>query len=186
MIYETKQIQLKNGQTAILRSPNINDAKALLHHLKRTASETPYLMRYEEECLINEEMLEREVIFLENKRKSLVDMMILCEIEGEIVATCEISFNTRIKTRHRSRVGIAVIKKCWGLGIGTTMFNEMIAIAKKQGVKQIELEYIEGNERGRALYEKMGFKEVGSYPDAIQLKDGTMLKEILMMKKLYD
>ena len=49
---------------------------------------------------------------------------------------------------------------------------------------QIELEFIEGNTRARALYEKMGFRVCGVRPDAIRLKDGTLLNEYIMIKKL--
>ena len=44
--------------------------------------------------------------------------------------------------------------------------------------------YIEGNARGRALYEKMGFTEVARHPDAVRLKDGSMRSLVFMMKKL--
>ena len=64
------------------------------------------------------------------------------------------------------------------------MFREMIAIAKNMGVLQLELDYIEGNVRAKSLYEKMGFVQVAERPDAIRLKDGQMLKEISMIRKL--
>ena len=49
---------------------------------------------------------------------------------------------------------------------------------------QLELEFVEGNERGYALYKKMGFEVIGVRPDAFRLKDGTLLKEYMMIKKL--
>ena len=64
------------------------------------------------------------------------------------------------------------------------MFNELIALGKQLGLHQLELEFIEGNERGRALYEKMGFSIVAERPDAIRLNDGRFLKEYIMIRKL--
>ena len=65
-------------------------------------------------------------------------------------------------------------------------------IAEKLGVPlydkdiiQMELEYIEGNERARALYEKLGFRVTGVKPDAIRLKDGTFLNEYQMVKRIH-
>ena len=52
------------------------------------------------------------------------------------------------------------------------------------GVIQVVLSFMEGNERGRALYEKMGFRLVGIRPDAFRLRDGTLLDEYEMMLKL--
>ena len=70
------------------------------------------------------------------------------------------------------------------MGIGTALFQEMIQIAKEKDIAQLELTVIEGNERAKALYEKMGFSVVAEHPNAIRLKDGTMLKEFLMIKTL--
>ena len=110
--------------------------------------------------------------------------MIACIIDGEIAGNCQIVFNSRIKTKHRATVAITVVKKYWGLGIGTAMFEEMIAKAHDKGVSQLELEYIEGNERARHLYEKMGFIKYGERPDSIRLKNGKVLKEIQMLLRL--
>lgn len=58
-------------------------------------------------------------------------------------------------------------------------------IAEKHGgIFQMELEFVEGNSRARHLYEKMGFKIAGVHPNAIRLKDGTLLNEYLMIKTM--
>lgn len=49
---------------------------------------------------------------------------------------------------------------------------------------QMELEYVEGNSRARALYEKMGFRITGVRPNAIRLKDGTLLNEYTMIREI--
>ena len=64
------------------------------------------------------------------------------------------------------------------------MFEEMIRIAKEHGVEQLELEVMEGNDRAIRLYEKFGFERFGVCPNAIHLKDGTRLRELLMVKVL--
>lgn len=65
------------------------------------------------------------------------------------------------------------------------MLEALIEIAgKMQYVEQIELEYIEGNSRARALYEKFGFRIVGVRPKAYRLKEGIYLNEYIMIKEL--
>ena len=49
---------------------------------------------------------------------------------------------------------------------------------------QLELDFIQGNERAKALYEKMGFKVVAVKPNAIRLKDGTLLNEYSMVRSM--
>ena len=62
-----------------------------------------------------------------------------------------ISFRTGLKDRHRASVAISLLRDYWSLGIGTRMFEEMIQIAiERDGVRQIELEFIEGNSRARS------------------------------------
>ena len=48
----------------------------------------------------------------------------------------------------------------------------------------VELEFIEGNSRARALYEKMGFRIAAVHPNFIKLKNGKLLNEYLMVKEL--
>ena len=85
---------------------------------------------------------------------------------------------------HFPSVSVGLWKEYWNLGIGTAMFEELIAEARRRGVMLLELEFIEGNTRARALYEKMGFRIVGLRPDGIRLRDGTLCNEYLMQLRL--
>lgn len=49
MIFEEKTIILKDGRTAILKSPCVEDAEKLLNYIKKSCSETDFLARYPEE-----------------------------------------------------------------------------------------------------------------------------------------
>ncbi len=60
---------------------------------------------------------------------------------------------------------------------------EKLALTKPY-VQILELDFVEGNTRARALYEKMGYKITGRRPSAICLKDGTLLDEYMMQKKI--
>lgn len=182
MLIETKKFKLKDGRIGTFRSPVENDALALLDYLRITAGETNFLLRYPEECNLSEEQ-ERERI--RGWRESDDVCAIICEVEGRLAGNCEVRFNKRIKMRHRGAIGIALMQPYWNLGIGTAMFEEMIRIAQERdGVTQLELEFVEGNQRAQALYEKMGFRTVSFKPNAIRLKDGTLLKEFFMVKEL--
>ena len=49
MIVEDKPITLKDGRTAILKSPCVEDAEKLLNYIKTSCGATEYLARYPEE-----------------------------------------------------------------------------------------------------------------------------------------
>ncbi|MBQ2957864.1 MAG: GNAT family N-acetyltransferase [Clostridia bacterium] len=181
MLFHSKNITLKDGTQALLRSPRIEDAQSLLDYLKTTAGETEFVLKYPEECTMTVEQEER---FIQSINDSPTNIMIVCEIDGRIAGNCSMSIGGRMKIRHRGSVAIALYQEFWGRGIGTKLFEALIAIGREKGLLQLELEFLEGNERGRALYEKMGFEVVAVKPDAYCLKDGSLRKEYMMMKKL--
>lgn len=181
MIYHSKAVILKNGQSVIFRSPTPDDASQMLTFLNRIASDSDYLIRYPEEC---ETSPEKEANLIASVRQSEYDLYITAFAENKIVGNCQLAFQKRMKTKHRASISIGILKEYQGIGLGRAMMEELISIARKRQILQLELEYIEGNDRARNLYEKMGFFCTGERPDAIRLKDGTMLKEISMIKKL--
>ncbi len=183
MIFTPVTFRLKDGRTGILRSPDpAKDAADLVQYLYDTAADTPFVLRTPEEIRYTVEGEER---FLQGVVESPNDCMILCEVDGHITGNCHLSFNNRVKTRHRCSVAIALRKAYWGNGIGSAMFEAMEKVARqREGVTQMELEFVEGNARARGLYEKMGFHIVGVHPDAIRQQDGALCALYLMQKKL--
>jgi len=182
MIFNEKAIELKNGTQAILKNPTVDDAAELLECMRQICSETHYLLRYPEEW--NDFTVEREVKWIEANQNSDSNLFICCYVDGKIAGNCNIDFHKGIKVAHRAVIGIALLKEYWGLGIGTAMIEELIKVARKNGTDILELEYIEGNERGKRLYDKLGFKAVCKKPNAFKLKDGTYLSEIHMQLDL--
>lgn len=182
MIFTPIEYTLKDGRKLVLRPPAESDAQEMIDFRVQTARETHFLMNYPEE--LAGYTMEKQLGFI-NRMQMADDFMAVAVVDGRIAGTCQISFNTRLKTQHKAGIGIAILKEFWGLGIGSAMFSEMLKRAeKREGLTHIELEVLEGNERAMALYRKFGFETVAEIPDAIRLKDGTMLKEIKMMKKL--
>lgn len=181
MEFTEKEITLKNGKTAILRSPTLEDAEDFLAFFTQAATETPFLLRSPEDPPLT---VEAETQWIQSILQSEAQVVILCLVDGKIAGNCLISFSPKKKIRHRGRVGIALLREYWGNHIGSILFEEMISIARQWNLTQLELEFVEGNERARGLYEKMGFRFTGEIPNAIRLTDGTMLKEFQMVRSM--
>lgn len=181
MIYEEKEVRLRDGTSVCLRSPQATDAAQMVSYLKTVCAETPFLTREPEEADIP---LDKEESILQRIASSPSDLMIACEIDGRIVGNANLNCMTRIRMRHRASVGVAIMQEYWGRGIGSLLFSELIRIAKTLGILQLELEVIGNNDRARSMYERFGFAVVGEKPNAFRLKDGTMLSEISMIKEL--
>ena len=183
MIFEEKKIELKDGRIAVFRTPEVEDAEKMLNYIKTACGETDFLQRYPEEW--DEASIEGEEKWIKGLRDSQNSLDIACYIDGEIVGNFEISFRSGIKTSHRAGVGIAILKQYWNLGIGSAMFEVLISSAEARAEIQIvELQFMEGNDRARALYEKYGFKVVAERPNAFKLKDGRLLKEYFMQREI--
>lgn len=181
MIFEDKTITLKNGKTAVLKSPSAEDAEKLLNYIKKACGETDFLARYPEEYDIT---VDKEEVWVNRLRSAPDTLGITCYIDGEVAGNCEISFRGGMKLSHRATVSIAILKDYWNLGIGSAMFEELVAAAQNHGTEIMELEFAEGNERAKHLYEKFGFKVVCEKPKAFKLRDGSYQSEFSMQKYL--
>lgn len=174
---------LKDGRTALIRAPMEEDVPNILEFLYQTSRETDYLPCYPEEC--SKYTYKGEMQLIRNVNEAKNQAMLLCTVDGKIAGNSQIVWNTGIKTQHRANVAIALLQEFWNLGIGTRMFQELLFIAQKTpNILQVELDFIEGNTRARALYEKMGFRITGVKPNAFRLRDGTFLNEYSMVKMI--
>ncbi len=183
MIIKDTAFTLKDGRKALLRSPKDEDIRGVLDYLYVSAGETEFILRYPEEC--GKYTYEGEKALFDRINASDNEAMLVCIVDGKVAGNCQIMWKTGLKTRHRASVAIALLKEFWNLGIGTRMFEEMIRIAEaNENLIQMELEFVEGNTRARALYEKMGFRITGVNPNAIRLRDGTLLNEYCMIREI--
>lgn len=183
MIFEEKKIILKDGTTAVLKTPETEDAEKQLNCIKATTVETPYFSRTIEDW--DGFTAEKEKEWIQGVRDSKNSLVISCYINNEIAGNCDITFKVGSKTSHRATVGISIQKKYWNNGIGTAMFDELIKAAlNHEGTEFIDLEMVEGNNRAKALYEKFGFETVSVKPNFFKQKDGTYQNLVYMQKIL--
>ena len=183
MIINEIEYTMKDGRKALIRSPRDEDIQGMLDYLVQSAGETEFILRYPEEC--GKYTAEGEKELFDRINASDNEAMLVCLVDGKVAGNCQIMWSKGIKTRHRAAVAIALLKEYWNQGIGTRLFREMIRIAEEnENILQMELEFVEGNTRARALYEKMGFRITGVCPNAIRLKDGTLLNEYCMVREI--
>ncbi|MDF2512628.1 MAG: acetyltransferase, gnat family [Herbinix sp.] len=182
MRVNTKEVTLKNGQTAILRSPEGEDAEQLLNYMKIMSGETNNVLRYPEEVTLTvEEERDHIINNLTNER----DFDIAAFIDGKLVGNSGIfCTNDKLKVRHRVKLGIAIIKDYWGIGIGDILMKHCMEQAKENGYEQVELDVVTTNKAAISLYEKYGFEICGTVAHAQKLKDGSYQDLYMMIKFL--
>ncbi|MBQ7121358.1 MAG: GNAT family N-acetyltransferase [Clostridia bacterium] len=181
MILSEREIELKNGTKAILKTAETDDAEKMIAFIKQVSGETEFLSHYPEEWTMS---VEQEKGWINHLRSADDILNITCFIDGEIAGNCDVRFPSTIKTAHRSVIDIAVRRDFWNLGIASHMFPELIKAAEAHGSEIMELECFEGNERAVALYKKFGFEVACIAPKAYKLKDGTYQGKVYMQKYL--
>ena len=181
MIFEAKKVLLRNGKTVILKSPSEDDWQAMTDYIKCISAQTPYILRTPEECKDTEES---ERAFISRYNDSELNCMISVFDGDTVVGNCNLNIKNRKKVRHRAELAIGLRKSHYRMGIGTTLITELSILARNLGCTQFELQYVDGNYRAKALYEKCGFREVGRMPTAIRMPDGSFADEIFMRKQL--
>lgn len=183
MIIREFEYTLRDGRKALIRSPKDEDIPGMLDYLRVSAGETEFILRYPEEC--GKYTPEGEKALFDRVNAADNEAMLVCLVEGKVAGNCQVAWSKGIKTKHRASVAIALLREYWGNGIGTRMFEELIRIAESNpDILQMELDFVEGNTRARALYEKMGFRITGVRPNAIRLKSGKLLNEYSMVREV--
>ena len=182
MRFEPRTVSMKDGRTCLLRPAAPDDAEAMIEYMRRTAGETPFLLRYPDEVNYTPEG-EREIL------GRLLDepgsVMMAAVVDGKVAGNASISgLGPKRKVRHRCSLAIALYREYWGQGIGTAMIGYLCELARGIGFAQMDLEVVAENEQARALYRKCGFTETGRRADALRFDDGTFHDEILMVRKL--
>ena len=109
-------------------------------------------------------------------------LMLVVEMDGRLIANGTITRLSKKKMCHRGNVAVSVLKEFWNLGIEKKLLICLEDYAKEWGLSQLELDYFSGNERGKILYEKIGFIQVGETLNAFILEDGTRYNNIKMVK----
>ena len=182
MRFAEKIIALRDGRTAAMRSPAASDAGAMLEYKKQMAAETEFVGPYPEEITQTVEDIAK---YLSDCAESRNTVQISVFVEGHIVGNASIApITDRIKLRHRSGFGIAVLNDFWGLGIGWQLTEASISSASAMGYEMIDLSMMEGNTAAGCLYEKAGFKEYGRVEHGFKMKSGRYGTEVLMVKYL--
>ena len=150
---------LKNQQRVTIREAEPRDAEQLLALIERVAGESENVTRGPGDLDIT---LEQERAFLKECATTPNSIYLVAEIAGEIVGGINFSGGKRPRIRHTGEFGVSVVKKYWGLGIGSLLLDSLITWAREGGiVRKINLRVRTDNLPAIHLYEKHGFVREG-------------------------
>lgn len=136
------------------------DAEKLIAFLAQVGGETDYLSFGKEGLPISREEEEK---FIQSMKEEEHSVLYVAWKNGEIVGDASLNgFNRRMS--HRAEFGISVAKSEWGQGMGSALLQKIIEYAREHMIELINLEVRSDNRRAIQMYEKFGFRKIGTFP----------------------
>jgi ribosomal protein S18 acetylase RimI-like enzyme len=103
---------------------------------------------------------------------------------GQVVGWCDILPKNRPTRRHTGVLGVGVIDKCRGQGIGRALITKTMEAARTKGFTRIELTVRADNFRAICWYERLGFTTEGVVRRDLLIDD--QYQDSLLMALLFD
>lgn len=143
-----------------IRQAQPEDAKALLACLSQIGSESENLSFGPEGPGFT---VAQETEYLQGLQQAEKSVL-LCAWKGDtLVGTASLNALSR-RMAHRAELSVSVIRSAWGQGVGSALMARLLVFARKHGVEIINLEVRSDNLRAIRLYEKYGFRRIGTSP----------------------
>ena len=150
-----------------IRNAKVSDARSLIEHANTVAGESDHLTFGPGEFDFTEE---KQIAFLEGLKKSPNAVYFVAIQSGKIVGALNFQGGRRPRVRHEGTFGLSVLKKCWGMGIGSKLLSRLIAWAPKHGISKINLKVHVDNPRALFLYLRHGFEFEGKILRDLKIK----------------
>jgi len=121
--------------------------------------------------------------YLKAIRRHTYAAVLVAEQDGRIVGRLSVSRDSHPASEHVADVGLMVADGFRRQGIGRGLMEGAEAWARGVGVRKIELHVFPHNEAALALYDRIGYRRVGTRGGHFRRSDG-YVDAILMEKNL--
>ncbi|MCZ6634853.1 MAG: GNAT family N-acetyltransferase [bacterium] len=171
------QFEVNDGSITF-RYPRWSDLDAFIKMHQTLAEEKVMARRLKLNRDTGGRMLAEALIGLQENRASYLLVEQASDLVGE-------GFLTRGGHGYFT-VGLALLERARGLGIGTQLMNTLEREACRLGAKRLYLTVWSANLVAIHVYQKVGYQECGRRPDWIQMDSGEACDLIEMVKNPID
>ncbi len=170
-------MKLKNGLFIKIERAKSSDAEEVIDFLNIVGGESDNLLFGKDEFNMT---VESERDFITSVNRSSASAFFIGRIDNEVVCFGNVMAQGRQRVSHQSNLALAVKRQYWGIGIGSHLMETLLTYARNTGQTEIlHLGVRAENKSAIRLYEKMGFKQIGIYPNFFKI-NGRYYDEILM------
>lgn len=164
---------LKDGSEICIAEVEESDAEEIVDISVEMGKESDNLTFGRDDFYFSYEQEKNYISGFKNRENCLYAKAVL---DGRIIGTLNFSAPSRKRVAHRGLLGLTILKKYWGLGVGSNLMEFFLQwVIKDRQIRKIDLEVKEDNIRAIKLYLKYGFKI-----------EGRITKGILVNEKFYD
>ncbi len=167
---------LKNGSALTIAPLEVNDASEALAFAKAAGSESEFLTYGAEGLWLSLPEEEKEIRRIQDRKR---DVFIKGVVQGKIISVLSVFRVDRPRVQHVGELGISVLQSHWHLGVGRTMCQEGLRLAKQIGMTKVNLRVREGNVHAIHLYHSLGFVDEGTTTRAMHI-DGKYYSYLMM------
>ncbi len=107
----------------------------------------------------------------------------VADVDGKIVANGDVTRGRYRDTRHHGHLGLTMISRYRGQGIGRRMIETLVRESRRAGLRTLDTEFLAENERARRAYEKAGFTQAGIIPHKV-FRNGRYFDGLVMAREL--
>ena len=161
-----------------IRRAEASDAAELLDYLKQIGGETDNLTFGAEGLPFT---VEAEAAFLEQLRDSRDDIMLIAKADGKIVGNASLNRLPR-RMSHRGDLAVSVRKAYWNQGIGRKLLEKLLEFAGENGFKVLDLQVRSDNLAAIHLYEKLGFRKIGTHPFFMKIRGKPVNADLMILE----
>jgi RimJ/RimL family protein N-acetyltransferase len=178
---KTLKKQTIGGKSIVFRYPKPSDADQMVKTINSLINEQADIAKIKRVTLKEERKWLDNILKLIRKKET---MMIVIEVDGIPMGSCEVAKDTFDVSRHVGTLGIGLRKEIRGMGIGKNLVKLCLTESKKKlGLKIIKLYVFNTNKTARSFYKGLGFKEAGRIQSGVyhnfRYKD-----DIIMVKRI--
>ena len=173
--------ELRDGSRVALRRLTPGDSDRLREHMVRGADTTDQILTGPGE-VVAASVLRHDFDRVFDAERGGV-MIAACDPSNPwtIVGHAGLAVRHWSKMSHVASVGMLIEAEWRGRGLGGVLMHELLSFARSHDkLLRVELEVLETNTAGRALYERFGFVEEGRKRRSFRQRDGSFVDAMLM------
>ena len=182
-----RRFTLASGKKVTLRALRWEDLDGLLMFINSLVNEkqgdkkSTLYTGFDRKVTREEEVEWLAQTLVATEGETVINMV--ADIDGKIVANGDVTRGRYKDTHHHGHLGLTMISKYRGQGIGRRMIEALVRESRSAGLKALDAEFLADNETARRAYEKAGFKQAGIIPHKV-FRNGIYFDGLVMAREL--